>query len=280
MDLVQDYSFTRSTKPVDKLVALSGIAKLTSVATCGTYVAGFWRETIEKDLLWYNREKLVPTNLSHPPHAPTWSWASLDSPISIIQLPIDPRGAYFGEMLIQVSDVGLQYASEDAMGRVTSGWLEVVGQLRPISLSMGFDRWNQLRWLACIDESAWEPLLSTRVFLDLPTDDPLYFEEANEECKLFYIPVACTVPAVGSLLLRVVDIPGGVFERIGITYLDFPDEDRNLGDDDDLNIHGAGGDTEGVARTRLTMLADLDEELKKSLPCLRYEDGLHTIRII
>jgi hypothetical protein len=28
------------------------------------------------------------------------------------------------------------------------------------------------------------------------------------------------------------------------------------------------------------LLAELDEEIKSSLPCLRYENGLHTIRII
>jgi hypothetical protein len=51
MGLVQDYTKTRFTKSIDKLIALSGIAKLTSLATRGTYVAGFWRETIEKELL-------------------------------------------------------------------------------------------------------------------------------------------------------------------------------------------------------------------------------------
>lgn len=32
--------------------------------------------------------------------------------------------------------------------------------------------------------------------------------------------------------------------------------------------------------TRAILLADIDEDTRKSLPCLRYDNKLHTIRII
>jgi hypothetical protein len=57
------------------------------------------------------------------------------------------------------------------------------------------------------------------------------------------------------LLLRLVE-PGNVtFERIGVATA-YTDEGRKL------------------------LLEELDEETKARLPCLRYENGLHTTRII
>lgn len=63
---------------------------------------------------------------------------------------------------------------------------------------------------------------------------------------------------VEALLLRAVDVAGEVFERTWHVTKNYEDPfERQSG-----------------------IFAELDEEVKESLPCLRYHDGLHTIRII
>jgi hypothetical protein len=132
MGPVQDYTRNCFTKSIDKLVALSSIAKLTLLATRGTYVTGFWRETIEKELLWCNAEESMPTNPLHPRHAPTCLVHPLTGPSQLCV------GTHRHESMTRISDVCLQYASEDITGRVTRGWLDPVGQPRPISLPWRF----------------------------------------------------------------------------------------------------------------------------------------------
>jgi hypothetical protein len=87
-----------------------------------------------------------------------------------------------------------------------------------------------------------------------------------------------------AMLLRVVDDPSepcGVFERIGTpSNVEYWDDYKDLDDNDNLNTAGSRGNTGDAVDIRPAVLADFDEELKESLPCLRYVDGLHTTRII
>jgi hypothetical protein len=176
------------------------------------------------------------------------------------------------------------------MGRVTGCWLDLIGQLRPISLSWGLGQWSLGQWRAHIEWSSWEPLLNTKIWLDIGAVDPLHFEEANEECSPFYVPVRWGhIPQLrrtdmDAILLRIVDDPSGpcgVFERIGVvSNVENWDDYEDLDDNNNLNTDGSRGNTGGDVDIRPAMLAELGEELKESLPCLRYEDGLHTIRII
>ena len=50
--LVKIYSRCFLTVPDDKLIAISALAKRTGEATKGQYIAGLWREVLEKELLW------------------------------------------------------------------------------------------------------------------------------------------------------------------------------------------------------------------------------------
>lgn len=121
MYLISDYTRTRFTNPLDKLVALSGIVKPISVITDGAYLAGFWRTTLEQDLLWYNCNFLPDRNAARTYYvAPTWSWASIGDPVRLWKL-----SGCASETLFQVLDVVLQHSTEDATGCVTSGWLDL-----------------------------------------------------------------------------------------------------------------------------------------------------------
>jgi hypothetical protein len=87
-----------------------------------------------------------------------------------------------------------------------------------------------------------------------------------------------------AILLRVVDDPSepcGVFVRIGIlSNVEHWNDYEDLDDNDNLNTDGSHGNTGGAVGIRHAMLAELEEELKEILPCLRYVDGLYTIRTI
>ncbi|KAI0824013.1 heterokaryon incompatibility protein-domain-containing protein, partial [Trametes gibbosa] len=78
--IVQDYSRRAITFPSDKLVACSAVAAEYHRVLRSDYLAGFWRASLLKDLLWH-----VPENARRPRpttyRAPSWSWAAVDGGI-------------------------------------------------------------------------------------------------------------------------------------------------------------------------------------------------------
>jgi hypothetical protein len=256
MSVVAQYSCTTLTNPLDRLIALSGIAKSFSPLVQDTYVAGMWRGNLELDLGWYNVQRTDVVYISPDVYcAPSWSWASNNGQITYLDQTTK---------LSHVVDGVLRHATNDTTGRVASGWLDLRGQLKPTLPS-----WT-LKSRNCPWEVAGEPRHD--IIPDMPTFVHHQFGNDNTDKRLFYMPIAneittSHIPVCQALLLRIVDGQLGVFERIGMAHelrrypawleSDFPESDR-----------------------RYQMLDELDEEVKQSLPCLEYRDGLHTIRII
>ena len=74
---IAHYSMRELTFPTDKLLAISGVARLLSRAMQDRFVAGLWESYLAEGLLWYIR----PTTLVNRPteyRAPSWSWASCE----------------------------------------------------------------------------------------------------------------------------------------------------------------------------------------------------------
>ena len=97
--LLEPYSKTTITFPTDSLVALSGLAQIMSNAPEDEYVVGLWKSILPSQLLWrvgqctpasyLNVSKEPDTFLQNRADsagrviaAPSWSWASVQSPIS------------------------------------------------------------------------------------------------------------------------------------------------------------------------------------------------------
>lgn len=81
-EIVSQYSKRMLTVPSDKLVALSGVARVFALGSGKTYVAGLWKEDLVRQLTWrtdFPKETIVDMY-----RAPSWSWASIDGPISMI----------------------------------------------------------------------------------------------------------------------------------------------------------------------------------------------------
>lgn len=80
--IVEQYSSLQWTKPSDRLVAFSGLCKRVQHLR-NNYLAGLWSDSIGYDLLW--RVETINLNTgarSSEYRGPTWSWVSVDSPVS------------------------------------------------------------------------------------------------------------------------------------------------------------------------------------------------------
>ncbi|KAI1201454.1 heterokaryon incompatibility protein-domain-containing protein [Nemania serpens] len=77
--VVTNYSMLRLSKSSDKLPAIFGCAQDMGDPDRGRYLAGVWERTLGEDLLWTPRKY---STVSHPTkwRAPSWTWASIDTP--------------------------------------------------------------------------------------------------------------------------------------------------------------------------------------------------------
>jgi hypothetical protein len=82
--MVVQYSGLRLTYSTDRLPAFSGMAQEMLRRRKKEYLAGLWGDTLIADMRWYwddSREEppLLPRS---PQRSPTWSWASIDGPVT------------------------------------------------------------------------------------------------------------------------------------------------------------------------------------------------------
>jgi len=99
--VVEIYSKTQLTNVCDKLIALSGIAKMMFDQIGGRYVAGMWLRYLESQLLWrvdpvYENGRFYSNSRRSPPYrAPTFSWAAVDAPQGVKFSQITDQGLLF-----------------------------------------------------------------------------------------------------------------------------------------------------------------------------------------
>ena len=255
-NIVVVYSKTSLTVATDKLIALSGIAT-SMLVLLGTHVAGLWRESLERQLSWAAITETDSSPCSSIPSdycAPTWSWASIQGPIQFV--------ACSDLIEYQVVDVELQFTTDDTTGQVLSGYLDLCGLLRSLVFTVISDTSTvytldvikgpmQGNAMACFDESP--------INLALIIDD-------CAQARLYSMNIGSEKSDRSALMLRVVDVHKGIFERIGLMNWTITEGDWN-GGEPALN-HDIGGDQE------------VESAQLQALPYLRYENGQHTIRVI
>jgi hypothetical protein len=71
-----EYSGKTTTFPRDRLMAISGIARLFATKFGTTYLAGLWKEDLIVQLAWL---AFKPSNIEVRGSIPSWSWASVDT---------------------------------------------------------------------------------------------------------------------------------------------------------------------------------------------------------
>lgn len=125
-ETVEDYSKREMTLPADKLPAIAGVAAEVSRISGIPYLAGLWKNNLLHDLMWTstNRERF---NRAERWRAPTWSWASVDSPVSYHKVTIDA----IEEAEVLDCEVEPRFP-EAPFGEVKSGKLHIHGPIARI----------------------------------------------------------------------------------------------------------------------------------------------------
>lgn len=265
-DLIRYYTQTSLSFGSDKLIAISGLAKLFhSLMEGDDYLAGLWRRDLEAELLWanYNPEYFGPKAITKRPEkyrAPSWSWAAVDGPIFH---NCAPEGELSHDYKIHVEDVQLTYLTDDKMGQVTDGWLRLRGRLLETELVLVSCENEMVLWtvnlegVGVLDEGVQPDQrgLNPRVLLDVVQED---FNKEREEGLLFSVVVKTGLEdeKMEMLLFKLADRVKGVFKRLGLIKV--------VGD--------------AMKKRVLDVKRGLD---KPSLPCAElHEDGQHSFIVI
>ncbi|RGP77970.1 heterokaryon incompatibility [Fusarium longipes] len=123
-DLVQQYSRCDLTRPSDKLHAMAGIAKLFEEYTGDEYAAGLWKSCFTAMLDW--RVFDATTCYSAGYRAPSWSWASVDSPVHIFGISMGAK------ILVDLEKLVIQTRTSDKMSAIVSGYAVLKAQVIPV----------------------------------------------------------------------------------------------------------------------------------------------------
>lgn len=116
--VVEVYSKTSLTMSRDKLIALSGVARHFHQWTRCQYVAGLWKNHLESQLLWHVNEvfedgEFINNSKRDPSRAPSFSWASLDSPNGITYGEVTDYKRDPNDLLFAVNSCRLWDADEE-----------------------------------------------------------------------------------------------------------------------------------------------------------------------
>ena len=170
--IVEVYSAKKLTFTTDKLVAISGIVRLMEQIFDDQYCAGLWRKNLAMQLFWASacpEQQLCPR--PKPYRAPSWSWASLDGPIS---QPFYDESFYTEvETLINITECKVESTAGDTTSSVTGGTLRLSGwlssmQLRPESQEKWSIFFNGAWWRLPIDLIKFDCKPPTLQFHGLP----------------------------------------------------------------------------------------------------------------
>ncbi|OCK72847.1 HET-domain-containing protein [Lepidopterella palustris CBS 459.81] len=137
-DIVEIYTLRKLSFPEDKLPAIAGLAegykragKFTSV-----YLAGLWEDTLTSDLLWKTDS---PGTRPLRYKAPSWSWASIDSPVTFLRLQfwdgLQPKHTL--EAIVLECSV-IPALDGGHFGAVKAGQIRLQGRLRQFLWSTDF----------------------------------------------------------------------------------------------------------------------------------------------
>lgn len=253
--LVSAYSQTKLTRPSDKLVAISGEAKALASLTRDGYIAGMWRRILDHQLLWIVLNTDGEASSRNREYcAPSWSWASMSTMVNLLNDRFDPP-----DIRIHIEQVNMTYVTDDPTGQVASAFIDLQGELRP--MSMRYDVVSR-NWYATLHRYHTEIFYGGLKWSDEFDAEMQPTTGVDAGNQLFYMNFVVSETRVMAMLLRLVDEEAGTFERWGIIDAN---QKRPVRAYDDI---------------RAALLADLDEEVKEKLPCLRYEGGKHTIRFI
>ncbi|KAI0477537.1 heterokaryon incompatibility protein-domain-containing protein [Xylariaceae sp. FL0804] len=133
-DMVREYSAKKLTYPGDRLMAISGIARLIQKTIKDEYMAGMWRRNLARELCWDSSAPVAQQRSLG--RGPSWSWASLDGPIrfryTAEYYEDDEKHSFPRKPVIEILHASVTLKGQDAYGQVESGSLHVRGSVYPV----------------------------------------------------------------------------------------------------------------------------------------------------
>jgi hypothetical protein len=172
---VESYSKTALTRPSDKLVVISGLAKRMQSALRNTYLAGLWKDDLIDQLLWFVSR---PEDSKRPSEyrAPSWSWAAVDGNIRVEASKVRPN------IFAEIVHVKTSVLYENSTGHVEEGSLRIVGLLKTMWLP------PTLRDDGSFKTSVNGQSIHMSIHLDAPSSDAI----ENLHCLPIRRGVGCT----------------------------------------------------------------------------------------
>jgi hypothetical protein len=123
-EIVQLYTDTNLTRPEDKLVAISGLAREIQKETKDRYYAGLWAGDFERTLLWYLQ---IPQRTRLEKYrAPSWSWAAIDGKVGF--LAQKPKPGAFISSVVTIQTIRTVLVA----GQIQDGFCRMSGTARKV----------------------------------------------------------------------------------------------------------------------------------------------------
>lgn len=214
--ILKQYTKCRLTFFKDKLVAISGMARLFREPLCDTYCAGPWIVRMPTELLWKRGIRFFPKSALPKPmrecyRAPSWSWASMDKPV--VPSDLHDKGQNEVVILVEIKSCHATSKTGDAFSEVSSGIIRLSGFLSRMQLRPQPDAESVTHWSAFLND-IWlddaDPWGLPRVILDHKPQDPH---------EVFCLPVVLCFDlrewALECLILIAIEGKKDTFERFG-----------------------------------------------------------------
>lgn len=207
--IVENYTRHELSKPEDRLLALSAIARELQRVSGHEYVAGLRRHAIPRLLLWRvtKRGKRVPKYT-----APSWSWASIMGAVTFDG---------FDSVGVKILDVTVtSLIHNDFFGEIAGGVLKVSGMVSEVMITLDKEQ-NAVTPYGRVSFWEMDPERSImgNGYLDLVPND-IDEEIWNEKLLLLVV----TLMPTSGLMLR--KVSSGGYCRVG--YFDLRSGDQNL----------------------------------------------------
>lgn len=269
--VVQSFTSRRLTAASDKLPALSGVAqRLSDEGTRGEYLAGLWRASLLRDLLWYvpspnyglgktsafMMHETSRAVVDGTPRAPSWSWAAIEGFAVTHEGFVATQAEPGWKDMATVVQCDVQLASQDhKFGAVGPGLLTITCPFLVVDRfgmkldHRYFSEADQRRhiqfWID--DEAEWVQLIGRELPAEIPWEIDWYArlsEVSALPAKLYCLAIAREMVRVGDDGMEISAWAGIVvkeregnpqrFHRVG--YFHYGMRDKPMGPDIDSGI--------------------------------------------
>ncbi|KAJ9611377.1 hypothetical protein H2200_004561 [Cladophialophora chaetospira] len=120
--IVETYQLRELTREVDKLPAISGLAREVHQLTGGTYLAGIWLADLVNGMLWCQVTPEFKPNTIY--RGPSWSWVGINGKISFLTRNETRVPSSHDAAVLHVEAIA---AGQNPFGAVTSGFAKLKG---------------------------------------------------------------------------------------------------------------------------------------------------------